>query len=165
MLLQTATQAIGGANSTTDPNSTAVGSVGGVSSAGSDTTQISSRGQLLADLQQLQTQDPAKFQQVVTQIAQELQAAAQQQGQTPQGQFLSNLAAKFQNVATTGDLSQLRGHHGHHHGYSGGTASGIQTLLNSDPTQNSNNTSADNSDNLQQLFGTIRTQVQQALTP
>ena len=41
---------------------------------------------------------------------------AQQDGGS-QGQFLSNLAAKFQQAAQTGDLSSLQPtHHHHHHG-------------------------------------------------
>jgi hypothetical protein len=52
-------------------------------------------------LQQLQTHNPAEFQQVVSQIASQLQSAAKPtQGQ--QSNFLSNLATKFQNVANGG---------------------------------------------------------------
>jgi hypothetical protein len=66
-------------------------------------THISKQSQLLSKLQQLQQQDPAKYTQVVTDIANKLQAAAQS-ATGDQKTFLTNLAAKFQN-AENGDLS------------------------------------------------------------
>jgi lysophospholipid acyltransferase (LPLAT)-like uncharacterized protein len=64
--------------------------------------------QLLITLQQLQAQSPIQFQQVVGQIAGQLQSAAQQQGHAGAGSFLLDLAAKFQNIASGGPLSQLQ---------------------------------------------------------
>ena len=64
--------------------------------------------QLLSNLQQLQTQSPVQFQQVVGQIASRLQSAAQQQGHASAGALLLDLAAKFQNIAGGGPLSQLQ---------------------------------------------------------
>jgi hypothetical protein len=70
-------QQLQGVNGLTSSNSSAGG--GG---AGQSSVTISGPGQLLSDLQQLQTQNPAEFQQVVSQIASQLQSAAQQtQGQ------------------------------------------------------------------------------------
>lgn len=68
---------------------------------------ISGPGQLLSNLQQLQSQDPTKFKQVVFQITSQLQTAAQQV-QGPGSDFLANLSAKFQNVADGGSPSQLQ---------------------------------------------------------
>ena len=78
------------------------GGEGGQSSA-----SISGPGQLVSELQQLQQQNPTEFQQIVSQIAKQLESAAQQAGQGQQGTLLSDLAQKFQNVANGGDLSQL----------------------------------------------------------
>jgi hypothetical protein len=79
----------------------------GVGGTGQSSAQISSAGQLFSQLQQLQAQNPTAFTQVTSQIAQQLQSAAQQQGQTSVGYFLSSLASKFQSVASGGSLSQL----------------------------------------------------------
>ncbi len=68
---------------------------------------ISGIGQLLSALQQLQTQSPTQFSQVVAQISSQLGNAAQQQGKTGQSKALSDLATQFQDLASTGDLSQL----------------------------------------------------------
>jgi hypothetical protein len=121
---------------------------------------ISAAGKLLSNLQQLQMQNPAKFKQVVSQIASQLQTAAQQT-QGPQSDLLSNLAAKFQSVANGGSLSQLQpGQLQHHHhraqqAYGQGaqlqpqTAAGLTQLSGSQPPS---------SPTLQQLFTTISTQ-------
>ena len=126
---------------------------------------ISGPGQLLSNLQQLQAQDPTKFQQVVSQIATQLQSAAQQ-AQGPQSTFLSNLASQFQNVANGGSLSQLQPqqHHHHHHpaqqAYSQNSQSqpqGIAGLAQPSGSQSSGTST------IQQLFANISTEVTQAL--
>jgi hypothetical protein len=124
-------------------------------------------GQLLSNLQQLQSQDPTKFQQVVSTISAQLQTAAQQQGQTPLGTFLSNLASKFQSVASGGSLSQLQPHHrghGHHHAYAqtqdAPTSASAQALLGG-ASPGFSQTTANAS--LQQLFTSLATEVSQAL--
>jgi hypothetical protein len=80
----------------------------GTSSQGLDSISLSGQGLLISRLQSLQASDPAKFKEVLTQAAGQLQAAARQEGDTPRGQALSELATKFQNVANGGDLSQLK---------------------------------------------------------
>src|ERR1700683_4273940 len=85
-------QGVSGLNASTSSTGGA-GGIGGTQSSAS----ISGPGQLLSDLQQLHTQNPTAFQQVVTQIVSQLQAAAQQ-AEGPQSTFQSNLAAKFQSV-------------------------------------------------------------------
>ena len=65
-------------------------------------------------LQQLQSQNPTQFKQLVSNIANQLQAASQQ-ATGNQATFLSNLASKFQTAAQTGNLASLQpGGHGHH---------------------------------------------------
>lgn len=121
---------------------------------------ISGFAQLLGNLQQLQTQNPAAFQRTVTQIASQLQTAAKQQ-QGPESQYLSNLAAKFENIANGGNLSQLQPHHHGHHQHSAqtynsagqATAQGI-----------SDGIPSSSSSQLQSLFASLNTQVTQALT-
>ncbi|MGD0822742.1 MAG: hypothetical protein ABSA71_18580 [Desulfomonilia bacterium] len=108
-----------------------------VGSSQSDSVNVSQASQLFSQLQQLQQSDPDKFKQVMTNIAGELQSAAQGKSGF-EAQTLSDLATKFQNVANGGDISQLmpptqsssdqytqqgsvsaKHHHGHHHGTSG----------------------------------------------
>jgi hypothetical protein len=74
---------------------------------------ISGPGQLHSNLQQLQTQNPAKFQEIVSHIGNQLQNAAHQ-AQGPQSGFLSNLAARFKSVADGGSLSQLQRQQNHY---------------------------------------------------
>ena len=81
--------------------------VAGTTDGGAGQPQVSKQAKFLSKLQQLATSDPAKFKQVVTDIAAKLTQAAQQSGQTSQGQALSGLAAKFQTAAQTGDVSAL----------------------------------------------------------
>jgi hypothetical protein len=165
-----ATQSLGSISSlyaslpTTSASS--VAGVGGLSSSqgvaglmdpdgdGSSAT-ISPLGQLLGNLQKLQAQNPTTFQQVVSQIANQLQTAAQQQGATPAGQFLTNLSDQFRNVANGASLSQVQAHHHghHHHGYNSA----------GQPTSTSSATDPTNSTDLQQLFTTLNTEVTQAL--
>ncbi len=127
--------------------------------------KISGPGQLLSNLQQLQTQNPAKFQQVVSQIASQLQTAAKQT-QGPQSTFLASLAAQFQSVANGGSLSQLQPqqHHRHHHhaqqAYSqnaGAQPQGLAGLAQPGGSQSSSGST------MQQLFATISSEVTQAL--
>src|ERR1700692_1322089 len=86
-------QALGG--------STPLGGLTGGQAAGGASQRsatIYGPGQLLSNLQQLETQNPAEFKQIVSQIASQLQTAAQQT-QGPQSSFLTNLADKFGSVA------------------------------------------------------------------
>ena len=86
--------------------------------------------QSLSQLQQLGQTNPAAFKTVLTDIANKLQATAQQEGGR-EGQALSNVASKFQQAAQTGDLSSLRPahhHHGHHHRPAGYPQVSDQTL-------------------------------------
>ncbi len=88
---------------------------------GTDTTKLSKMGDLMSQLQGLESSDPAKAKQVLSQIATTLKA---QSGSDPK---LASVAAKFDQAAQTGDLSVLQpnksgGHHGGHHHHGGGGA-------------------------------------------
>jgi hypothetical protein len=134
----------------------------GAGGAAQSSATISGAAQLLSNLQQLQTEDPTKFQQVVSQIVGQLQAAAQQT-QGPQSTFLSNLAAKFQSVANGGSLSQLQPQHHHHHAqqaYSQGAQNQSQGVTG---LAQSSNGQSSSSSTLQQLYATISNEVSQAL--
>ncbi len=142
-------------------SSSASSSAAGAGQTGQSSANISPLAQLLSDLQQLQAKSPDQFKQVVTQIASQLQAAAQQQGQTSQGQFLTDLAGKFQNVASTGDLSQLQPHH-HHHGHHAHGAYNQSGQPVSSTTSNTSSQTGSSTD-LQQLFTSLISEVKQAL--
>lgn len=95
-----------------------------------DATAISPAASLLNELSQLQQQNPSQFSQVLTQITDSLNHAAQTastKGDTQKAAQLNLLATTFQNSATGGPLptvqqlhrAGLGGHHhhgGHHYG-------------------------------------------------
>ena len=138
-------------------NPTGVGASSNAATIGQVSATISGPGQLFSELQQLQAQDPNKFQQVASQIAGQLQSAAQQQGTGNQADFLNKLAGQFNNVANGGDISQLKPHHhGHHGGHKTYNSSG-QAVASSPGTSSASGTS------VQDLFKTIANEVAQAL--
>jgi hypothetical protein len=132
----------------------------------SDTASISGPGQLLSSLLQLQQSNPAQFQQVTAQIANQLQTAAQQQTSPAASNFLTQLSGQFQQASTSGSVSPLEGTtgaqgaagaaHGHHHHHHGGgyDSSGQATSSSSDAS----------SSPLQQLFSTISNEVTSAVS-
>jgi len=75
---------------------------------------VSPLAQYLSQLQQLQQSNPTEFTSVLTDIANKLQAAGQQDGGS-QGQALAHLASRVRQAAQTGDLSALQPAHHHHH--------------------------------------------------
>jgi hypothetical protein len=127
----------------------------------STSTRISPQASMLSRLQQLQTSDPAQFQQVTAQMAARLQKASalfQQAGDSTTADRIGKLADQFQKASETGtmpsvqDLQQSAGaagqhyHGGHHHhgGASSGTgATDAQTSLLSAYTSNQNTQSTD----------------------
>jgi hypothetical protein len=137
-----------------------VNASGGITSAsGVGLTQssasISGLGQLFSNLQQLETQNPTQFTQMVSQIASDLQTASQTQTGTA-SQFLSQLANTLQEAATTGNMPQLQ----HHHTLQTQSYNSGGQLVTSGAgadTQSSSNAS------LQQLFVTLSQQVGAAL--
>ena len=115
--------------------------------------------QFFNNLQKLQQQNPSQLKSTLTNIADELNAAAQQ-ASGPQAQRLSALATKFQQAAQTGDISQLRGGHGGHHHHSGGAQSASSTSSTSSSSTSS--TAASQQNSTQSLFDMIFQQVSQA---
>jgi hypothetical protein len=104
--------------------------------------RISKAGELFSKLQQLQQQDPEKFKEVVSNIAQSLRDAAEQ-APNRGAAFLNQLADRFDKAAETGELaapqSQVsqssdsvagRQHHRHHgHHGDGAVASALQNAF------------------------------------
>lgn len=140
--------------------SAGAGGTNSTAGASGSTATISGPGQLLSALQQLQTQDPSSFSQIVSQIAGQVQTAAQQQGQTGVGQFLTNLASTLQNVANTGDLSELESHKGHHGHHAHGTYNSQGQAA---TTTSSTGSQSSSSNGIQQLFSSIVQQINQAI--
>jgi hypothetical protein len=109
-----------------------------------DPACVSSVSPMAKLLSQLQQTDPAKLKSALTSIANELQAAAQQEGGS-RGQALSNLASKFQEAAQKGDLSALRPSHPHHHGHHHGAAASYQQASDQSPAATAHGTSLSDS--------------------
>ena len=96
---------------------------------GGDSASISGPGKLFSALNELASQNPTKFKEVAADIADKLKEAAQaltggstdSTGTTSSvggpGGLLTDLAAKFEQAAQTGDVSGLQppAHHGHRH--------------------------------------------------
>jgi len=80
----------------------------------SDKTRLSKLGELMSKLQDLESSDPAKAKQVLTSIASALTEKAN--SSTGSGDpHLQELADKFTEAASTGDLAGLRPSGGPHH--------------------------------------------------
>ncbi len=127
--------------SSTSTDSTAAptaSSATGAATSGS----VSKPGELLAKLSQLLQQDPAKFKQVTSAIADELKTAASN-AQGPQAQFLTKLSDDFAQASSSGSLSSLEppqgkdqaagaGHARHHGGgHHGGGGAAVGSALSS----------------------------------
>jgi len=78
------------------------------SSVSGDSSQLSPFAQLMSSLQQLQQSNPTRYQQVTSQIATDLQSAAQ----TAQSQGNTTAANQLNHLA-----SAIGGHHHHHHAH------------------------------------------------
>jgi len=115
-------------------------------------SNISKPAELLQKLQQLQQQDPAKFKQVASQLADSLQKVADQSGNS--NGLAAKLASALKSAADSGDLSSVQAaltpptrqnaapsaantqgakgtqghHHGHHHG-GGAAASALSSAI------------------------------------
>lgn len=89
--------------------STTATSTSGASSASgsSDSTEISGPAEFLSKLQQLKTQDPDKFKELLTEMAESLKSAAESATSEQDQKMLASLAEKFTSVANGGDLSEL----------------------------------------------------------
>jgi len=94
----------------------------------SDNGQLSPFAQMLSELQQLQQSNPTEYQQVTSQIATNLQNAAQTaqtDGNTTAASQLTQLSKDFSTASQNDQLPNIQdlaqavsghhGHHGHHH--------------------------------------------------
>src|ERR1017187_8258243 len=144
------TSAIQSAGLTTNTNSNSLSSLAATSSVGqtSDNSRLSPFAQMLAELQQLQQSDPAKYTQVTQQIATNLQSAAQTAttaGNTTAATQLNQLATDLTSASKSGqlpsvqDLAQAVGghHHHHHHAHAASADSGTTTSTDSSSTSSS----------------------------
>jgi hypothetical protein len=106
------------------------------SPSGTDGADLSSPAQFFSELKQLSTQDPAQFKTLTAEVAQKLDAAAQNTSDPAQAAQLKAIAARFDQASQTGDFSSLlppdsasaqthhggRHHHGGHHASSGNSS-------------------------------------------
>ena len=161
------TSAIQGAGSTTDPNIHGLNAVDPVSTVAQspDNSRLSPFAQMLAELQQLQQSDPAKYTQVTQQIASNLQTAAQTattSGNTTAAAQLTQLASDFTSASKSGqlpsvqDLAQVAGaHHHHHHAHAASADSATTSSTDSSSTSSASSSSA--SQTLSQLLAAFQT--------
>jgi hypothetical protein len=136
---------------------------GSVSSATlqSDNGQLSPFTQLMSTLQQLQQSDPTKYQQVTSQIATNLQSAAQtaqSDGNTAAANQLNQLATDFSDASKSGQLPSIQdlakaiggGHHHHHHAHAASSDS------DSDSSTSSTSSSTSANQTLSQLLASVQ---------
>jgi hypothetical protein len=142
----------------------------------------------MSTLQQLQQTNPSQYQQVTSQIATNLQSAAQtaqSEGNTTASNQLSQLATDFTNASKSGqlpniqDLAQAVGGHHHHHGHhahaassdssSSSSSSSSPSSTSTSSTSNTTNNTTNNvtSQSLSQLFAAFQSNQTQsdALNP
>ncbi len=82
-------------------------STSGVAEADSDdSAEFSSLSELFSQLEDLRSSDPEKFESLMNEIADELKSQAEDANGFD-AKMLNDLAAKFEDVAAGGDLSQL----------------------------------------------------------
>jgi hypothetical protein len=121
---------------------------------GKTSTSISGLGQLLGSLQQLQTQNPQQFTQIVSQLANELKSAAQE-ASGGASQLLSTLANSFHQASAIGSLPQSPHRTTETQGYKS-TGQPVSSSAVS-------GTAAGAGTNLQQLFAKLASQVNATL--
>ncbi|WP_020469834.1 hypothetical protein [Zavarzinella formosa] len=140
-------------------------SAAGASQTG-DTQTISPAGQLFSDLQALQQSDPTKFKDILSDIANKIGGlASSSDSSSPESKILTDISSALQNVADTGDVSQLLPKGGKHHGHHAQQASGAQQtnllqLLNS--TSQTSSSSDTSGTSFQDLLNSLVQSVSQA---
>jgi hypothetical protein len=80
-----------------------MGDMGGV-----DSMDKSKPGEFFSKLEALKESDPEKFKEIVSGIADKLEAAAKDEDLSSASSMLSDLAARFRDVANGGDISQIK---------------------------------------------------------
>lgn len=122
----------------TNSTSTGAGAAVALSATPQDgNPQLSAFAQVLSTLQQLQQSNPTEYQQVTSQIATNLQTAAQTattDGNTTQAAQLTQLATDFTSASQNGTLPNIQdlaqamcGAHGHHHHMDASSSSSDQS--------------------------------------
>jgi hypothetical protein len=133
-------------------------------SAQPDGQQLSPLAELMSTLQQLQQPDPSKYQQVTSQIATNLQSAAQTaqaSGNTTAASELNQLATDFTNASKNNqlpnmqDLAQAIGGH-HHHGHHAHAASSSSDADDSSSSASASSSSSSTSQSLSQLLAAFQ---------
>lgn len=122
-----------------------------------DTGNLSPFSELLSTLQQLQQSNPSQYQQVMQQIATNLQTAAQtmtSQGNTAAANELTQLSKDFSQASQNNQLPNVQdlaqaigGHHHHHHHFHASSNSS-----NNGSSDSSNNSSNSTLNQLLSLF-------------
>jgi len=129
-----------------------------------DNSQFSPVANLMNTLQQLQQNDPSKYQQVTAQIATNLQNAAQTaqtQGNTAAAGELSQLSSAFSQASQSGQLpgaqslTQALGGHHHHHGHHHAESSSDATSSSSSTPSSSSTSSTSSSSSSTNPFDII----------
>jgi len=100
------TSDVSGVNGMTTPPPPPPGGMRGM--GGPDSAEMSNPAEFFNNLEELQKSDPEKFQEVVSSIADQLEEATEDEDLSSVSSMLSNLAAKFRDVANGGDISQLK---------------------------------------------------------
>ena len=100
----TGAQNVGSATDSTTDSSLASAVSSGSSATQAASVDISKPGELFSKLQKLKAQDPDKYKEVVSDLADKLKTAAGSATGKDQ-EVLNNLAAKFQDAANGGDLT------------------------------------------------------------
>jgi cellulose 1,4-beta-cellobiosidase len=127
----------------------------------------------MSTLQQLQQSNPTQYTQVTSQIATNLQSAAQTataDGNTSAASQLTQLATDFTNASTSGQLPNIQdlaqavgggGHHHHHHfhaesGSSSDSSSGASSTSSTGSTSSTSSTSSSSTSPLDQLLAAFQ---------
>ena len=123
-----------------------------------DKSQLSPFAQLMTELQKLQQSDPAKYQQVTSQIATNLQTGAQTAtaaGDTTAATQLAQLSTDFNEASKSGQLPNAQdlaravgGHHHHRH---------VEAPSDDSASTSANSVTSSASQTLSQLLGAYQT--------
>ncbi len=90
--------------------------VQGTTEGTSDQANLSQGSQLMGELKNLQSTDPAKFKAVAQKISDSLAADAKNSSDPQQSKMLNSLSGKFADAAKSGDMSSLQFQHHKHSG-------------------------------------------------
>ena len=118
----------------------------------STSVDISGPAAFLSKLEQLQSSGPEKFQEIVEQLAEKLESAAAEAGDSREGLMLSHMAEQMASVAESGDLSQLRPQPPPSGGAQGGPAAAYEQNMGNSMTTLLDYLNSDDDDESSSLF-------------